>query len=45
MIKKDIAELEQELKQLQEAFKNKYLTTNEYSDLVYAVSQQIKKLS
>ena len=45
MIKKDIAELEQELKDLKEALKNKSVSVNEYSYFVYAVSQKIKKLS
>ena len=44
MIKKDIAKLEQELKDLKKAFETKCLSTNEYCDFVYAISQQIIKL-
>jgi len=44
MIKKEIEKLEQKLKGLQWALKNKYVSVNEYSDLVYAVSQEIVKL-
>jgi len=44
MIKKEIEKLEQKLKGLQWALKNKYVSVNEYSDFVYAVSQEIVKL-
>jgi hypothetical protein len=37
------AQLLQELEMLKEAFKNKLLTTNEYSSAYHALSQRIKK--
>ena len=39
------AQLEKELKDLQEARKNNLLTVNEYCDIYYAISQKIKNLS
>lgn len=44
-IMKTIKQLEQELKDLQQALKDKTISVNEYSSFYYNVSQQIKKLS
>lgn len=42
---KTIKQLEQELKDLQKALKDKTISVNEYSTFYYNVSQQIKKIS
>lgn len=38
------AKLEQELKDLEQAYKKGHLTTNEYCETYHAISQQIKKV-
>jgi hypothetical protein len=37
-------QLEQELKELQAAYAQKLLTTNEYSSAYYNISQKLKKI-
>jgi hypothetical protein len=39
-----IIKIEKEMKELTEAFKMKYLTTNEYTSIYYQKAQQIEKL-
>ena len=39
------AQLEQQLKDLQIAFKKGLFTTNEYCDTYYAISQKIKRIA
>jgi len=41
---KTLHQLQQELKDLQVALKNKSISVNEYSSFYYNISQQIKKL-
>lgn len=42
---KTLEQLQQEIKDLQIALKNKDISVNEYSTFYYNVSQQIKKLT
>lgn len=38
-----IKKLEQEIKDLEKAFRNKLISVNDYCDTYHAISQQIKK--
>lgn len=44
-MKNELEQLKQELEQLEKAYKNKLLSTNEYCDIYHAISKKIKSLS